>query len=283
MFSWQDILLAFVIGILATLIAGNSQIRFQCEKFIRKVLKKPLVNATLRTFRIFCKDGFVLLHCIVLKNNMWMITKIPRVYFLSYGAFDRDSSAYKPFMFFRSRGMSDVRNDITIHQLLEEFSNNVIPYAPDNPSLSIDISKSVPRRVVSIVETVNIEDDQKEVTPLNHLKKVGELYIGIDNPMPRVMPGAWWDISIISEDFGFVDRVELIVPTNLEEKEPLGDSIDALEMKERPACLLDVSQELLTWPLRLEIRDKRFKIPQKYWNLNNYWHKYKDVKIIEDN
>ena len=55
MFSLLNFLLGLLSGILATLIAGNPQIRFQCEKFVRKVLKKPLVNATLRTFRIFAK------------------------------------------------------------------------------------------------------------------------------------------------------------------------------------------------------------------------------------
>ena len=281
MFYLLSFFIGLISGIFATLIAGNPQFRFHLEKFIRHLVKKPLVNTTLQTFRIFCQDGFVLLHCIVLKNSMWMTPKIPRVYFLSYGAFDRDSRAYKPFMYFRAHGMSDNRTDVTTHQLLKEFSSNIIPYAPDNPDLSIDISKNVPRRIVAIAETVNIEDEKKEVVPLNHLKKLGELYIGIDNPMPKVTTGAWWDISIISEDFGFVDKIDLVVPSNLEEKEPLGDSIDVLQMKERPPCLMDVSLDNLTWPLRLEIKDNRFKTPQKYWRLSHpRWGMAKQVKIL---
>lgn len=282
MFYFLSFFIGLLSGIFATLIAGNPQFRFHLEKFIRHLVKKPLVNATLQTFRIFCKDGFVLLHCIVLKNSMWMTPKIPRCYFLSYGTFDRDSRAYKPFMYFRTHGMSDIRTDVTTYQLLKEFNSNVVPYAPDNPDLAVDISKSVPRRVVAIVEIVDIEDGQKEIILLNHLKKVGELHIGIDNPMPQVTPGTWWDISVISEDFGSVEKIALVIPSKLAEKEPLGDSIDVYKMKERPACLIDVSLDSLTWPLRLEIRDKRFRIPQKYWRLHNSWQTRKNVKIIEE-
>ncbi len=269
MFSWPNFFLGLLSGILATLIAGNPHLRFRMEKSIRRILRKPLVSALLRTFPIYCKDGILFLHCIELKNDMWLTSVIPKTYFLSYGPWTYDSHAYKPFIYFRSHGLSQSQPDVSPNQLLQEYSDNVIPYAPDNPSLSMNISKSLPLRVVVICEPVNLcKRDQNEA--LNHVKIVGKLHAGVANPMPVVPPGATWGMNIISEEFGFVDNINVEVPANLEEQEPLGDSNDVLQMRERPPCLMDVGLYNLTWPLRLEIKDSRFKTPQKYWRFTQF-------------
>jgi hypothetical protein len=280
MFSSLNFLLGLLSGILATLIAGNPYLRFRMEKSIRRTLRKPLVSASLRTFPIYCKGGILFLHCIELKNAMWLTSVIPKVYFLSYGPWAYDSHAYKPFIYFRSRGLSTVQLDVTPTQLFQEYSDNVIPYTPDNPSLSMNISKSVPLRVVVICELIEWVNRNEEEA-LNHIKIVGKLHAGVANPMPVVSPGAKWGMTIISEDFGIADNINVGVPANLEEQEPLGDSSYVLQMKERPPCLMDVSYHNLTWPLRLEIKDNRFKTPQKYWRLNTRWGMAKQVKIRE--
>ncbi len=281
MFSVLNFILGLLSGILATLIAGNPSVRFHVEKFIRNRLRKPLVSALLRTFPIDCKDGILLLHCIELKNNMWLTYKIPSVYFLSYGTFASDSRAYKPFVYFRAHSFAGYQMDMTLNQMLKEYSDNVVPYAPDNPSLSMDISKIVPKRIVAIVEPVNLEEELKKGIPLNHLKKVGELHLGVGNPMPVISPGATWNMNIISEEFGFIDSIVMGIPENLAEQKPLGDSVEVSQMKERPPCLVDVSVDSnLTWPLRLEIIDSRFKTPQKYWRFAQPYSKSaKQVKI----
>ena len=282
MFSLLNFLLGLLSGILATLIAGNPHLRFRVEKSVRRILRKPLVSASLRTFPIYCKDGILFLHCIELRNSMWLTSVIPKVYFLSYGPFAYDSHAYKPFIYFQSRGLSTVQLDVTPTQLLQEYSDNVIPYAPDNPSLSMNISKYVPRRVVVVCEPIDLSGCNQDEA-LNSVKIVGKLHAAVANPMPTVFPGATWDMTLISEEFGFVDSIDVGVPANLEEKEPLGDSIKVLEMEERPPCLMDVSLDNLTWPLRLQIKDSRFTTPQKYWRFTQPFQKLaKQVKIREN-
>lgn len=68
---------------------------------------------------------------------------------------------------------------------------------------------------------------------------------------------------MISEEFGLVDNIWVGIPSNLKKLKPFGDSRDAIGAKERPLCLLDISRSgmTLTWPLRLEIQDGRFKKP----------------------
>jgi hypothetical protein len=92
--------------------------------------------------------------------------------------------------------------------------------------------------------------------PLNSLNIVGELLLPVANPMLKTGPGAWWDMNIISEDFGLIDTFHITIPKDLAEQKPLGDSIDVYKMRERPPCLLDLGYETtLTWRLRFNVDD----------------------------
>lgn|GEM_PF-3190514 len=255
--------LGLISGILATLIAGNPRVRFTVERKIRSVLKKPLVKASLSMFEIQCKGGILLLHCIELKNAMWLIPLIPQVYLLSYGPWSYDSHAYKPFIYFRYHGLFYARTDVTPTQLLSEYGNNIIPHIPDDPTRSVNISREVPKQVVIICESIENLKQRSHGKALNHVRIVGNLHAAVANPMPMVSPGAGWNLTIISEEFGFVDNICVSIPSNLKKLKPLGDSINAIGIKERPLCLLDISKSgmRLAWPLRLEIQDSRFKKP----------------------
>lgn len=250
--SWQAILVGLVTGIIATLIADNPSVRFNLEKLFRKLIGKPLISATLTGFTNYCSDGFFLLYCIELENKMWLTSQIPRVYLLSEGTFDYDSYTYKPFIYFRARGISDSIN-YTTEQLLEEYGKRIIPYTPDNPALSLTLSKWMPYRIVFLCELVKHEDSQKH-PPLNHWKIVGDLHLPISNPMPKINPGARWNIRVISEDFGLIDVFYLSIPKDLKELQPMGSSAEVYGMKERPPLLLDLGIEMqLTWRLRFNI------------------------------
>lgn len=262
--SWQGILIGLVTGIIATLIAGNPHVRFRLEKFFRKLIGKPLISATLSGFANYCSDGMFLIYCIELKNKMWLTSQIPRVYLLSEGAIDYDSRAYKPFIYFRSRGISGDKLDQSMEQLLEEYGSKIISYTPDNPDLGLTLSRRMPYRVVVLCELVK-KDNSKEPQPLNSLKVVGELRLPVANPMPRTAPGAWWNIRVISEDFGVIDTFHISIPKDLEEQQPLGDTVKVFEMKDRPPCLLDLGYEMmLTWPLRFNVDGCEIVVKSNY-------------------
>ena len=278
--SWQGILIGLVTGIIATLIADNPHVRFHLEKFFRKLIRKPLISATLSGFTNYCIDGMFLIYCIELKNRMWLTSQIPRVYLLSRGAFDYDSRAYKPFVYFRSRGMSGNKLNQTMEQLLEEYGSKIISYTPDNPDLGLTLSRRMPYRVVVLCELVKEDnlplvelgkkDNAKEhplkvVGPLNSVKVVGELRLPVANPMPKTSPGAWWNMSVISEDFGLIDSFHISIPKDLEEQQPLGDTVEVYKMKERPPCLLDLGYEtMLTWRLRFNVDDCEIVVKSNY-------------------
>ena len=280
MISWLGILIGLLTGIVATLIADNPHVRFHLEKIFRKLIGKPLISATLSGFTNYCSDGMFLIYCIELKNKMWLTSQIPRVYLLSEGAIDYDSRAYKPFIYFRSRGISGDKLSHTLEQLLEEYGSKILPYTPDNPSLGLTLSRRMPYRVVVLCELVKEDklpvlemakkDDTKEnrskvIGPLNSVEVVGELRLPVANPMPITFPGAWWIMRIISEDFGLIDVFNIKIHEDLKEKEPLGDSVDALKMNNRPPCLLDLNYDNnLTWPLRFVINDCQIVVKSSY-------------------
>lgn len=254
-----SVFLTLIVGVVAGLIAGNAHFRFRLEKALRKFLRKPLVSVTLISFTNFCDGGIFLIHCIGLKNNMWFTPKIPGVYFLSRGTFAHDAHAYKPFVYFRAHGLSNWRTSSTLNELLRECADQIMPYAPDNSSLRMDISKVVPIRVVVICELVD-SSNFKQGEALNHIKVIGELHAAVANPMPTVSPGSWWDMSIISKDFGFIDGLHITIPKDLEEQEPLGDKMDVYQMKNRPPCLLDINYFGFTWPLRFKVNNRELRI-----------------------
>lgn len=259
---WQGILIGLVTGIIATLIADNPYVRFNLERFFRKLIGRPLISATLSGFANFCNDGIFLIYCIELKNKMWLTSQIPKVYLLSRGDIDYDARAYKPFIYFRSRGISGDRLNQSMGQLLEEYGSRIIPYTPDNPGLGLTLSRRMPYRVVVLCELIELvqEEDEtkkhalKDTAPLNSVKVVGDLRLPVADPMPKTYPGASWDIRVISEDFGLIDLFNIVIPQDLEERQPLGDSSNVLMMKNRPPCLLDLGPEMLvTWPLRFNV------------------------------
>lgn len=255
MVSWEGILIGLATGIIATLIADNPQVRFNLEKFFRKLMGKPLISARLSGFPNYCSNGIFLIYCLDLKNKMWLTSQIPRVYILSEGAIDYDSHAYKPLIYFRSHGLFGMKPEYTTKQVLEEYGSRIIPYTPDNPNLGLTLSRKTPYRVVVLCELIEL-NNTKEPQPLNSLKVVGELRLPVANPMPKTAPGAWWNMRVISEDFGLIDVFHITIPKDLEEQQPLGDTIDAYKMKERPPCLLDLGYEnTLTWPLRFNVDD----------------------------
>jgi hypothetical protein len=257
-----NFVLGLLSGILVTLTAGNPRVRFIVERKIRRILGRPLVEASLSMFEVACKGGMLLLHCIELRNAMWATPLIPKIYFVSYGPWSYDSHAYKPFIYFRYHGMFDNRTDITPAQLLTEYSGNIIPYVPDNAGLNINISREVSRRVVVVCEAIDNLRKRSHGKALNHVRIVGKLHAAVTNPMPTVSPGASWTLEIISEEFGFVDGISVGIPSNLKNVRPMGDSMDVISTKERPLCLLDISSSRLTWPLRLVIEDGRYKRPR---------------------
>lgn len=269
--SWQSILIGLATGIIATLIADNPHVRFHLEKFFRKLFGKPLISVRLSGFPNYCSDGIFLIYCLDLKNKMLLTPQIPRVYILSEGAIDYDSHAYKPLIYFRSHGLFGNMPQHTMEQLLEEYGSKIIPYTPDNPDLSLTLSRRMPYRVVVLCELVredNLpslervrenttkEHSLKVVGPLNSVKVVGELRLPVANPMPKTSPGAWWNMRVISEDFGLIDSFHISIPKDLEEQQPLGDTVEVYKMKERPPCLLDLGYEnMLTWRLRFNVDD----------------------------
>lgn len=249
--NWQGIFIGLAIGIIATLIADNPHVRFHSEKLFRKLIGKPLISATLSGFTNYCSDGMFLIYCIELKNKMWLTPQIPRIYLLSEGAIAYDSHAYKPFIYFRSRGMSGDKLNQSTEQLLEEHGSKIIPYTPDNPELGLTLSRRMPYRVVVLCELVK---NLPVIGPLNSVKVVGELRLPVANPMPKTFPGARWNMRVISEDFGLIDSFHISIPKDLEEQQPLGDRVEVLELKDRPPCLLDLGYEMmLTWPLRFNV------------------------------
>ena len=72
--------------------------------------------------------------------------------------------------------------------------------------------------------------------------------------MPKTGPGAWWNMNVISEDFGFIDTFYIEIPKDLKDKKPLGDSYEAYKKVDRQPCLIDLGYENnLTWPLRFNV------------------------------
>jgi len=259
---WQGIFIGLVTGIIATLIAGNPYVRFNLERLFRKLIGRPLISATLTGFSNFCNDGIFLIYCVELKNKMWLTSQIPKVYLLSRGDIDYDARAYKPLIYFRSHGLSGNRLNQSMEQVLKEYGSRIVPYTPDNPALGLTLSRRMPYRVVvlcELIELVQEKNDTKEHAleidaPLNSAKVVGDLRLPVADPMPETYPGAHWDIRVISEDFGLIDLFNIVIPQDLEERQPLGDSSDVLMMKNRPPCLLDLGPEMpVTWPLRFTV------------------------------
>ena len=264
MISWQGVLIGLITGIIATLLGGNPHVRFGVEKVFRKLMGKTLISATLTSFTNYCHNGMFLVYCIELKNKMWLTPRISRVYLLSEGTIDYDSHAYKPFVYFRASGMSWMKLEYTTEQLLEEYSSKIIPYTPDNPNLGLNLSRTMPYRVVVMCELIR-RDNAKESLPLNASNIVGELYAAVANPMTKTPLGAWWDMLVISEDFGLIDVFNIKIPKDLKEKESLGNSRDALKMNNRPPCLLDLNYDnKLTWPLRFTVNDCQIIIKSSY-------------------
>ncbi len=254
------ILAGIISGIIATLIASNPNFTFHVEKAIRKVLRKPLLTVRLVTFTNFCSDGFLLIHCVEIRNNMWLNTIIPRVYCMSTGKIPYDSRAYKPFCYFRSSGLFGVRTKSTIDEVLNEYSKNIVGYTPSGFSLGINLSRGMPLRVAVICESIR-RDAYPELNishpnwkPLNHMKVVGDICAAIADPTPLIPLGSWWDLRVISEDFGEIDKFRIEIPKDLKEREPLGSTSYVLEMKERPPCLLDIGLDHFgfNWLLRFD-------------------------------
>jgi hypothetical protein len=260
---WQGILIGLVTGIIATLIADNPHVRFNLERLFRQLIGRPLISATLSGFTNFCNDGIFLIYCIELKNKMWLTSQIPKIYLLSMGDIEYDSRAYKPFIYFRSHGMSIHRLNQSMEQLLEEYGSKIISYTPDNPNLGLALSRIIPYRVVVLCELIKLDILKKDKTkehalkaavPLNSMKVVGDLRLPVADPMPKTYPGASWNTSVISEDFGLIDSFNISIPQDLEEQQPLGDTWKVFMMKNRAPCLLDLGPEmLLTWPLRFHV------------------------------
>jgi hypothetical protein len=149
-----------------------------------------------------------------------------------------------------------------MEQLLEEYGSKIIPYTPDNPDLGLTLSRRTPYRVVVLCELVKKDN---LLGPLNSLKVVGELRLPVANPMPKTSPGAWWNMRVISEDFGLIDSFHISIPKDLEEEQPLGDRVKVYEMKDRPPCLLDLGCEItLTWRLRFNVDDCEIVVKSNY-------------------
>ena len=260
MFSLLNFLLGLLSGILTTLVAGNPYVRFHTEKFIRNRLRKPLVSASPRTISVYCKHGMLFLHCIELTNRMWLTPVIPRVFCNA----PTTLNWYEPCQYFFDSTFKYFKNG-TLDEVVKGYRDCVMAYTSDDSKRRSDIFKHTPKRVVVIVEPVNLEEKEGKDTPLNHIKKVGELHLGSRNLMPVLPSGYEWNMAIISEEFGLIDTIHLRIPANIEERWPLRDSHDVLKMKERPLTLMDVGVVNLTWPLRLEIQDSRFKTTYLQW------------------
>lgn len=257
------ILLGLLTGIIATLVADNPQVRFYFEKFIRKCLGQPLVTVQLTGFPNYCHDGMLMVFCLEIKNKMWFTSQIPRVYLLASGMFEYDSRAYKPLLYFRSHGLYGFRIEQSLDDVLNEYQSSIIPYSQDQPNLGLTLSRKSWYRVAVLCEMIKYTDDENSRF-MNTGHMLGELRIPIANPMPSTKPGAWWDINLISEDFGLIDIFHVKIPDNLEEEQSLGDRHTVFQMKERAACFLDLGLEnMLTWPLRLVIDDASISVKQE--------------------
>ncbi len=258
------LLTGLISGLIATLIAGNPRLRFRAERAVRITLGRPLCSTSFSTWVNLCSDGdLVLLHCVDIKNSMWLNHVIPGAYLLSYGRFPNDSYAYKPCIYFREHGLYGLDRTVTADELLKHYSAQIAPYAVDDPAKRIDVSNSVEKRIVALCEVTrrkDLSDSEGGTAPLNAIHPVGRLYAGVHDPMPEVSPGDTWSISIISEEFGTVDAFFLRVPADLATQESLGDTREVISIRARPPCLMDICHDalLLTWPLRLAIlRDGR--------------------------
>ena len=260
---WQGFITGLLSGVLASLLAGNSNMRFYVEAFVRRRLGRPLVSVKLVSFTHYCRDGLLLVHAIELRSCMWFTPSIPRVYLLSRGAIDYDAHAYKPFVYFRSRGLSQDKLDYTPSEAMAECGSKVVPYSPDDPSLSLTISRTVPIRIAFICEAIDLQGRHVE-TPMNHLKVVGKLHAAVANPMPEVKPGSWWNTSIVSEEFGFIDGLHVTVPEDLLDREPLGDRADVLDTPNRPACLMVLDFGGYNWPVRFIVNDCELVVKKNY-------------------
>ncbi|MCP3683581.1 MAG: hypothetical protein GY861_12915 [bacterium] len=251
---YLNLLIAFIIGVIATLIAGNPLIRFHFERVVRRLFGKPLISVALINFTTNCEDGMFVVHCVELKNKMWLTTEIPRVYLLRTGFPSGLDRTFRPLLYHREQGMSQSRFDCTLSQVLNEYGNKIFLFEPDNQNLVISVSRNARKRVAIIVETI-ANDIIDTSTALNSQHPVGELYATICNPMPRVIPGDQWGLSIISETYGHIDFFDISIPENLADIESLGDSLEAMKMVNRPPCFLDIEPTKLTWPLRFSIND----------------------------
>ncbi len=128
----------------------------------------------------------------------------------------------------------------------------------------------MPYRIVALCELIELEilenmetkkHTPKVMEPLNSVKVVGNLHLPVANPMLETHPGARWDIRVISEDFGLIDVFNIVIPRDLEEQQPLGDSHRVFMMKNRPPCLMDLGSEMLvTWPLRFKVDGCEIKV-----------------------
>lgn len=246
---WLNFVLGFLGGVLVTLTIGNSYVRFHIEKFIRNIIKRPSIFASLRTVQISCENGMLFLHCIELKNRMWFTPIIPNAFCNT----PTTLNWYDPLEYFFDPTFKLYKKG-KINEVFKGLVDCATTYTSNSLKRSLNIYRHTPRKVIVIAEPLNLE---KEITgpdfvPLNHIKKVGDLHLGTRNFLPVLSPGHEVKMSICSEQFGFIDQIGLKIPANLKDQEPLGDS-KVLRKKERPPVLADVGVLNLTWPLRLEI------------------------------
>ncbi len=265
--SWQAVLLGLITGIIATLLADNSRVRFSAEKLLRKLLGKPLISVTLSAFLNSCSDGDLLIYCFELKNTMWLTSHISKVYMKSYGDIPGDSYAYKPLIYFRSNSYFGFKKG-TMQQVISEYSNCILPYTPDNPNMALALSQEMPISVVIISELIphiQANDHKNNAARAVMLKQgVGELRLAVPGSMPKITPGASWYLQVISEDFGFIDRFHIIVPKDLESQKPLKNLRALYKMEKREAYLCDLGYEIsLRWPLRFNIDGRKITVINK--------------------
>jgi hypothetical protein len=240
----ESIFVTISVTIFITLFIDNAYIRFKIERFFRKIFRRPLISAELNTRQVSCKNGFLLLHGISIKNRMWFTHKIPNVF----------CNAPLTLNF---RGICDYFGDFNlkmfkpfkVDELHDKYVECMLKATSDPNKRRMDLFRETRITVEFISEFLEINNEK----PLNTIKKVGDLHISSRNLLPILSPGYKKPICINSSDYGRIGWIYVEIPENLYDLDPISDRDQYAKMANPPILLSDIGIPNLRWPLRFKI------------------------------
>ncbi len=242
----ETVLLSIILTAIITLLLDNAYIRFKAERFFRYVLGSPLISVRLNTRCVSCKNGFLLLHGISIKNKMWFTHKLPKTFYNAPLSLNlRGPCDYFADEFFKTFA------PLKLKELYTEYLKCNLKTTSDPSKRSLDMYKESEITVEIITEPIELKTNK----PFNKIKEVGELHLSSRNLMPILKPGEPMTIYVTSKEFGLIGKIKVQIPEDLLDSRPISDPQELENMENPPLLLSDIGVPILRWPIRLKIVD----------------------------